>query len=44
MSEIWMVDECVEAVCPHLISNDHKKTDNGNYTSMFEISTHSNDD
>ncbi|OFP27818.1 type I restriction endonuclease subunit R [Staphylococcus sp. HMSC068H08] len=36
-SEIWMADERIEAVCRHLISNYHKKTDNGNYTSMFAV-------
>ena len=32
-----MADERIEAVCRHLISNYHKKTDNGNYTSMFAV-------
>lgn len=36
-SEIWMADERIDAVCRHLVSNYHKKTDNGNYTSMFAV-------
>src|SRR5699024_9064301 len=36
-SEIWMADECIEAVCRHLIANYHEKTDNRNYTSMFAV-------
>ncbi|MDW4374272.1 type I restriction endonuclease subunit R [Staphylococcus saprophyticus] len=36
-SEIWMAEERIEAVCLHSISNYHKKTDNGNYTSMFVV-------
>lgn len=36
-SEIWMADDRIEAVARHLVSNYHKKTDNGNYTSMFAV-------